>query len=59
LSLSQSITFSSLCELGCHLISRHTPAAMNFILDSDFVPCLLSLLIHPIRSLSLSVTRHE
>jgi hypothetical protein len=58
LSPSQSITFSSLCELGCHLLPRHTSTMINFMLSCDFIPCLLTLLIHPIRSLSLSVTRY-
>jgi hypothetical protein len=50
-----SVTFSALCELVCHLL--HTRQMMDFVVSSNFIPRVMSLLFHPIHSLSLSVVR--
>jgi hypothetical protein len=55
---AQSITFSSLCELACHLLHSNTQKMMDFISGCDFISCVLSILFHPVHTLSLSVVRY-
>jgi hypothetical protein len=56
-SSTLSVTFSSLCELLCHLLHSETEKVIKFMIDSNLFPAVLSLLYHPVYSLTVSVLR--
>jgi hypothetical protein len=56
-SSTLSVTFASLCELSCHLLHSDTERMINFMVDSRVITSVLSLLYHPVSSLSVSILR--